>query len=165
VRAKRRLLHAADGDKDRRLIEVLSAPYQPDPKLRAKERAEHLYLYNLLGDPTMRIPLPAKAEIAATRNASRLEVTGNSPIDGEALIELVTKRTPNRPRRTDDTTEAFRKAYERANHRQVAKISLQIQEGAFKTSFDVPRRGKYILRIFVSGKTGTAAGATRVVVR
>jgi len=164
VRAKRRLLHAAEGDKDRRFIEVLSAPYQPDPKLRAKERAEHLYLYNLLGDPTMRIPLPAKAAIGATRDGDKLEVIGNSPMDGEALIELVTRRTPNRPRRSGDTTEAFRKAYERANRRQVARTSMQIREGVFKTTFALPARGKYILRIFVSGKAGTAAGAAKIVV-
>jgi len=162
VRAKRRLLNAPAKDKDRAFIETLSAPYQPDPKLRAKERAEHLYLYNLLGDPTMRIPLPAKAEIAAVRADDKLQVTGKSPMGGEALIELVSRRTPNRPRRVGNATADFRKAYEGANRRQLAKTSLQIQKGAFKTSFDVPRRGKYILRIFVSGKTGTAAGAARI---
>ena len=162
--AKRRLLHAAADDKDRRFIDMLATPYQRDPKLRAEERAEHLYLYNLLGDPTMRIPLPAKAKIGAVRQGDKLEVTGDSPMAGEALIELVTPRTPNRPRRVGDRAEDFRKAYERANHRHVAQTSMRIPKGAFKAAFDLPARGRYVVRIFVGGKTGTAAGAAKVVV-
>jgi hypothetical protein len=164
MRAKRRLLLTAADDKDRRFIDMLATPYQHKPKLRAKERAEHLYLYNLLGDPTMRIPLPAKAKITAVPGRDKLAVTGHSPIAGTALIEMVTPRTPNRPRRAGDRAEDFRKAYERANRRHVAQTSTQIQKGTFKATFDLPVRGRYVVRVFVRGKTGTAAGAAKVVV-
>jgi len=165
MRAKRRLVHAAKDDADRGFIEMLATPYQPDPKLRAKERAEHAYLYNLFGDPTMRVALPASARIDASRSGDKLNVTGHSQVDGEALIEVVSRRTPDRPPRTGDTTEAFRKAYEGANHRQVASTAVRTKAGSFQASLALPARGKYILRVFVSGENGTAAGATRVVVK
>jgi hypothetical protein len=77
---------------------------------------------------------------------------------------MVTPRTPNRPRRAGDRAEDFRKAYERANRRHVAQTSTQIQKGTFKATFDLPVRGRYVVRVFVRGKTGTAAGAAKVVV-
>ena len=67
----------------------------PTPDLLAQERAEHLLLFNLLGDPLLRLHHPKEVEItaASTIDAGRtLELTGQCPTSGRCTIELVCRR-------------------------------------------------------------------------
>ena len=162
VRAKRRLIRPDEKDQMRKNIEQLATLFMPDAKKREQERREHLYLYNLLGDPTLRIALPAAATIKGEVFEGKIAVTGTSPLAGRARIELVAERTPNRPKRTGDTAEEFAKAYERANHWVLQRSEASVIAGAFTSEFKRPEKGSYVLRIYVSGEKGAAAGAAKL---
>lgn len=160
--AKRRLVNPAPGDKLREAIEMAATLIYPvPPDRRALEREEHLFLYNLLGDPAMRLPLPAPIRLRATsaaRAGGRLKVVGECEIeDGEALVELAQPRDSARPN-----------GYEAANRFEVAEARVKTAAGRFEAELVVPKRlppGTYVVRAFVEGVAGAAAGSRKVTVR
>jgi len=169
VTAKRRMMKPAEGDLGRQFIETLAMGYKWSEKARAEERAEHLFLYNLLGDPTTRIPHPAVAEIECAQEAlpgARLTVVGKSSVEGTATVELVEKRRSAAPPRTGDTAAEFREAYERANRRVRFSVEVPARNGTFETELTLPLdAGAYVVRVFVTGPDGAALGARPLVVK
>jgi hypothetical protein len=164
MQSKQRLIELREKDPDRQFIEMLATPYQPDKNRRADERVEHAYLYNLIGDPTMRVTHLKPATIAAKRTAAGIEVSGTSPVAGEALVEMVSERTPNRPKRTGDTNADFEKTYANANARTVVgkKVVLDA-DGGFKVTLEPPSgAGAHWVRVYVTGKTAAAAASAKV---
>jgi len=83
---KKRILDATPGDAMREQLEKLAAAmYEKDAAKRRLDRADHLLLYNLLGDPCIRIarPAPTKVEAPATvAPGTTLHVTGHADFDG-----------------------------------------------------------------------------------
>ena len=115
--AKRRTVNPRPDDRNRLLIEQM-AVFWSTPEKRAKEKREHVFLYNLSGDPALRIPRPAEATLEVAEEAAlggRLKVAGTSPVSGEAIVELVMERTPLVPRRAGDSDKEFAECYENAN--------------------------------------------------
>ena len=171
--AKRRLVDPAPGDEGRARIETLAAAfYQGDEALRRKERVEHLFLYNLFGDPTLALARPAEASVdcaAEVARGGRLKVAGTCPgRAGEALVELLAPRgrTPA-PRRSDDRAE-WRRAYREANRWEVAAARAPVADGAFRAELHVPadlEPGTYAVRVFVEGPAGAASAGRKVEVR
>ncbi|MGH7163215.1 MAG: C25 family cysteine peptidase, partial [Planctomycetota bacterium] len=167
LHAKRALLDANEP-----LIEWLASTlYQPSGELRRQERAEHLYLYNLFGDPALRIPYPAEAAVecaASVAPGATLEVAGTSPVPGEALVELVQHRAAAVPSRaSDDASErAFAETYERANRLDVARATAPVVDGKFRAKLGVPEgvEGAFFVRVFVGGEKGVAATSRPVTV-
>jgi hypothetical protein len=137
----------------------------------AKERREHLWLYNLLGDPSMRLPrlLDATVECAASAApGAKLAVEGACAVDGEALVELALERTADVPRRRGETDEDFAKCYTRANAWVKAEARARCEGGAFKAELAVPpdlAPGAYFVRVYVTGRDGAALGARKVAVK
>ncbi|MHC4933569.1 MAG: C25 family cysteine peptidase [Planctomycetota bacterium] len=171
LRAKRRTMRPKENDPGRQFIEALALGYQWDAKKREQERMEHLFLYNLLGDPAMRIPLPSAMEIECAEEiepGGRLTIVGVSPVQGEAHFELVAPRRADMPPREGDRPEDFRLAYERANSRTRAEANISAAKGRIEGQLELPADlvpGAYFARVFVSGTEGAAVGARVVKVR
>ena len=176
--SKRRLAAHGSSDRQRDLLDSLAKTISPAPDQLAAERTEHASLFNLLGDPLLTIRRPKKIDLEVPRyiqSGTTLQVTGNSPLGGELILELVCRRDRFRfstsPRhRFKMTPQALRwmnRVYHEANNTRWTTIRLKIPPGAFETSFDVPEaaRGPCHVRGFVSGITDFAMGATDVYVR
>ncbi len=168
--AKRRMMDDDAWDKTRRQIETLAFAYQT-PEKRRRERAEHLYLYNLFGDPAMRIPRAAPVEVESpeeTAPGARLKVMGRTDVAGEVLVELVAERTPLVPQRPDDEDATFAAIYAQANARTKASATTTLNEGRFAVELTVPEdvnTGRYFVRVWVTGAGGAAMGARLVEVK
>ncbi|MEE8106741.1 MAG: C25 family cysteine peptidase [Planctomycetota bacterium] len=171
--AKRRLVNADPKDKRRAALESLAATfYKPlDPMARVTERAEHVWLYNLFGDPSLKLPLPVPASVSCASTVAagaKLTVRGSAPFSGRVRIELTRLReTPAAKRPAgDESADAFRKTYAASNRRVIVETT-ESADGGFEVELTVPDTvspGRYRVRVFVSGKTGSAAGATTVTV-
>ena len=168
LRAKRRLIEPP-GDALRTAIDALGLAWQNgNAQYLADERHEHLWLYNLLGDPSMRIPRAADATLACadrTAQGTKLAVEGTCGVAGDALVELVRERSPNVPKRKGDADADFAKCYAQANAWVKAQASARCEAGVFKAELLVPADlapGKYVVRAYVTGKDGAAIGARAI---
>ena len=68
----------------------LAAAVSPRPDLLADERAEHVLLFNLLGDPTLRMPLPEPIALKVAKDGiagATLLVEGTTQLAGTATID------------------------------------------------------------------------------
>lgn len=171
--AKRRLVDAPGGDLRRGGIELVArSVYEPSEERRRAERVDHLYLYNLLGDPCLTLALPRPAEVSWKGDAKPggfLDVTARSPVAGKGLLELAESRgtwPPPRPPGADDP-ESFRKTYERANRRVVLAENVEVKAAGASVRLKLPPDlppGEYVVRLFVEGE-GAAMAAARVTVK
>ena len=168
--AKRRLMADDQWDATRRTIETYAFAYKTAQERRS-ERAEHLYLYNLFGDPAMRIPRAAPVEVEGPEEiapGARLKIMGRTDVAGEVLVELVAERTPLVPQRVGDDDAAFAQAYARANARTRASAKTTVSRGRFAVELAVPEdvnTGRYYVRVYVTGADGAAMGAHAIEVK
>ncbi len=166
--AKRRLMEPKPDDMLRQQIETMAFFWKAKPEDRAAERREHLWLYNLLGDPSMRLPRASDLGLACAQTVAqgtKLAIEGTCAVAGEALVELVRERTPDVPRREGSTDEAFAKCYAGANAWVKAEAKARCEGGAFKAELSVPADlapGLYFVRAYVTGKDGAALGARSI---
>ncbi len=171
VAAKRGTLAAAADGSARQAVEALAMLLNPaDPR---EELLEHLWLFNLLGDPLLRlrqpqtIPLTAPAQATAT-----IEIAATIPIAGEATLELVPRRdrqpglTPRRPRfaATAEVQAEFAETYRRANAPALARVTQRVAPGEAVLRLDVPTGalGPCQCLLYVEGQEDCAAGAADV---
>jgi hypothetical protein len=171
LQAKRRTMEPKAGDLQRMQIEMLSLIYEPDAKLRERERIEHLYLYNLLGDPSMRLPHTAVATLTVPEQAAPgalVEVGVEAPAGGTYTVDLMAERTPGVPGRQNDTEAEFERTYVRSNNwvratdsGNAAKctftLKLQLTERLVTTTYDV--------RVWIQSESGVALGTARLKIR
>lgn len=161
LRAKRRLVDAPPDDLSRKTVEFLAARlYNPSEEVRRNERKDHLFLYNLLGDPALRIPAPEAAEIALPASAKRggeVAVGIGAPFPGEATVELARPRGSAVPPRPPESTgdEAFLETYRRANATELLHAAGRVADGAESSvrlalPEDLPP-GDYVVRLLVEG--------------
>jgi hypothetical protein len=170
VRAKRRLVTPDPKDERRRVIETMASTfYKPaDPKGRMIERREHLHLYNLLGDPAMRIPRPGTLTMACPQEIAagkRLRIVGESSMAGDLRAELARRRDAPVPARSDRSRKAFNCAYRDANNRVLNAVETKVSGGRFEVELAVSETvvpGEYVLRLFLAGENGCAAGARTI---
>jgi len=146
MQAKRLALEPKAGDVQRAQIEMLSNIYEADKEKRRRERIEHLYLYNLLGDPSMRLPHPDVVKLTAPEQAapgSTVEITVDAPRGGSFRVDLMADRTPFIPGRKGNSDKEFQRTY--------------VRERLITTTYDV--------RIWIASPAGTALGTTRLKIR
>lgn len=149
----------------------------PDPKLLAEERREHLSLFNLFGDPLMRMYYPRKVELdvaAEVEAGSYLEIRGQSELTGRCTIELVCRRDrlreqpPTRRKYDNSLTSqaAFNAAYTTANDRRWTFREIEIENGTFLTAIKVPQsaRGAGHVRAFLENGEEYALGARDITI-
>jgi hypothetical protein len=155
-----RQLHRPDNTRSsttRLLIDTLATVVSPSGTDLADERREHMRLYNLIGDPTLRMhhPLPAKIAVAAGHDlGSPIEVELQSPIDGRLRL------TFDRPLGAAIEGDP--------NATTIATVETEIE--ADRPSY--PRvvlpagvAGPIVIRAIVSGKSNWASAAARTLLR
>ncbi|MEE9130924.1 MAG: C25 family cysteine peptidase [Phycisphaerales bacterium] len=140
-------------------------------------RQMHAHLYNLLGDPALRIALPVGRVEGLTLNSER--ITGRVPNmqTGRVVITIETART--KPARADQLVpvqgtndlELETKAthnYPLANERVLVQFEGEVKDGRFEITLDkvLPSSAALIKAYVVgeddTGRTFDAIGATRV---
>jgi hypothetical protein len=144
----------------------------------AAERAEHVLLFNLLGDPLLRLHHPGVIQLDVPRSVvagTKLAVAGTAPLDGTCLVELVCRRdrltfsAPVRHQfdRSHQGLAALNDDYRRANDPRWTKTILPIAGGQFRTVLDVPSaaRGPGHVRVYAEGESDFAIGSADVYVR
>jgi Peptidase family C25 len=173
--AKRSMVLSPRDDPQSKLLDSLAALLNPSGTDLAAERREHLLLFNLLGDPLLRLPRPAEATVVAAAHArpgSLLEVAGDSPIDGQAQVELVVRRDrlafkppPRQKYGTSPEARAeFQRTYDRANDGCLASQRVTVAGGKLRASLAVPAsaQGECHVRVFIAGREQCAIGCCNV---
>ena len=147
----------------------------PSPQQLAAERAEHVLLFNLLGDPLLRLrhPRAIKLTVATTAAAGTLlSVAGSSPVNGRGTVELIVPRDrltfqpPARdeyPRSADGLAE-FQETYRRANDHRLASVEVPVRGGRFTAELRLPAEaaGRCHVCVFVEGADDFALGSAAV---
>jgi hypothetical protein len=175
--AKRAMILRPRDDAHSKAIDALAQMLNPASKDLEVERAEHLELFNLIGDPLLKLPVFAEAAVRAPRQACPgdvIDVSGTTPFDGAAEIELVVRRdrlTFRPPARityenTPSAREEFQATYARANDTRLAGTSTTAKHGAFHARLTVPASasGECHVRVFVQGEKDAAVGAADVTI-
>jgi len=178
LHAKQNMLkEPGQGDAQRAILDALAAALSPAPKQLADERAEHLLLFNLIGDPLLRLkhPQPIRLEAPATVTAGTpLEVAGTCPIRGRGTIELVVRRgrlTFSAPARREYPASGglseFQEVYRKANDPRLASAPVTVADGRFTARLDVPEdaSGSCHVCAFVEGADGFALGSADVTIQ
>jgi hypothetical protein len=160
---------------NRQLLDSLASTFSPSQETLADELREHVYLFNLLGDPLLRIKRPAPLIVRAAPKhlaGTSCQFQIESPIAGRARVEIVCRRdrlTFTAPDRAEFafTTEALQemqRTYNAANDRTWIKGDLDIIHGVNAVQIDVPREanGHAYVRVYVRGEHGDAAGASKI---
>jgi len=172
--AKRNLISPSEKTETRTTLDSIASLASPSASL-ADERAEHVVLFNLIGDPCLRLRWPRPVTVSAAvdgADRTKLVVEGNSPIAGRATIELVRPLGQlgfRPPRRTcfPDTPNAWAEyelTYQKANDRRVSTAESRVDPGPFRTELTLPDdlAGTFQVRVFVEGRDGFATGSTSV---
>ena len=175
--AKRAMISRPRDDERSQTIDALAKLLNPASQDLALERAEHLELFNLIGDPLLKLPRAAVAQVQAPpqiRSGEKLEITGTTPIDGDVEVELVVRRdrltfrpTP-RPNygNTPAGGEEYQKTYNRANDTRLVSQATKSAAGKFHATLDVPATasGECHVRVFVQGESDVAVGAADITI-
>ena len=175
LRAKQKLVKGAGDDQRRKMLDAVASAISPAPSKLAAERAEHVLLFNLIGDPLLRLhhAKAVRLEVPAAATAGgALEVAGTSPVDGRCRVELVVPRgrltfkpkaRPQYPQTAGELAE-LQEVYQRANDPRLAAAEVLVQGGRFRSRLDVPpeARGDCRVRVFVEGADDFALGAATV---
>lgn len=138
------------------------------------ERFEHLHLFNLLGDPLLRIPHPRPLRLIAPEviaAGGELHVHGSCDLPGRCTVELTLPRDSlgfQRPVRAAplraEQEEQLLDEYRRANDRRVAWVEVPLTDGTFRAALRVPEtvQADCHLRVLVVGDGDVALGAVPV---
>ncbi|MBL9092520.1 MAG: hypothetical protein JNL96_14955 [Planctomycetaceae bacterium] len=176
--AKRGLaLNRRESEQDKQ-FDALAKALMPMAADLEAQRREHLSLFNLLGDPLLRLRQPevVKLDVAAeARQGDVITVTGESPTSGRATIEFVVRRDrfTFRPvgREEFDTTPSglneMASTYMRANDTRLAASTMELSRGPFHFDVTVPAeaKGECHVRVYVEGTDRFALGSGDIKVR
>ena len=178
LQAKRRSVAADINDSQRRMLDALAKAISPEPEKIADERKEHLWLFNLIGDPLLRIRHPQSMDVVAPKAAfpgDEISISFASPVAGKATVELACPRgrfTFKPPTRSQfDASDLGMKSmngiYRQANQDVWLRQDLVANIGDNSTSIKVADdiQGPIFVRLFVHGDNDFAMGSSRVYVR
>ncbi len=168
--AKRRMIHSDDPTRLRQSLDRAARALSPNAAQLEAERAEHVDLFNLLGDPLLRLPqaLPVAVDVASTAApGDEISISIDSPLAGDGTVELVARRDrltfhPPRRRSFEGTSSAdYMDTYRRANEPRWVTTQMKVERGATVARLAVPAeaRGPCHVRVFVSGDDNCAVGA------
>jgi len=170
----------------RQLADTLARLVSPKPKLLKQERLEHLWLYNLLGDPLLRVPQAKRVRLACdcqqAAAGDELTITGTLEMadgdlnDARGLLQLVNSREKSKHKlgkrtKFDDTPQklaSYQQTYRKANDWLWVQQPIKLQDGRFETTLRVPHgfEGPVIVRAFISPEQGAhALGALTIAPR
>ena len=178
LQAKRRMATVDSTSDNRQLLDALAAAFSPSADQLQEERLEHILLFNLLGDPLLRLAYPQDIEVQTAGEITAgesLSIVGRCPLAGSGVIELVCRRdrmtaTPPTRQRfypTDAFLRSFDAVYEQANDGVWISQPFSTAGGGFQAELPVPAdsRGPCHIRVFLKGSEDVAIGAANVFVR
>jgi Peptidase family C25 len=162
----------------RHLLDSIATVISPDPKLLDEERREHVLLFNLLGDPLLRLDHPQQITVVAKNEATAgtpLHVSGSTTINGRCTVELVCRRDRLKNRFVarrrydpqDETLANYTTVYANANDRQWTKSSFTCDPGNFETTLQIPKDaiGPCVVRVFVDSEMQWGLGSSELYIR
>jgi hypothetical protein len=176
LHCKQRMMKgSAEATGQRLVLDAIASVVSPAPKQLAEERVEHVQMFNLFGDPLMRLHFAREIELnvaAAAAPGGKLKVTGVSPVDGRGIVELVVRRgrlsfTPP-PRseypKTSPALDEMQEVYRKANDLRLCSMAVAVSGGKFEVELAVPRdvEGSCHVRAFIEGPGDCALGAAEV---
>ena len=175
---KRALASQAAGGKNRKLMDSLARTLSPTKEKLPLERREHTLMFNLLGDPLLRIQVPRRLEVLANESASAGEtitIRGKSPIAGRCVVELCCRRdrlTFDWSRRRNlagghEDLVAMNQTYAQANNQTWVRRNVDVRKGGFAVNIKLPvgAKGPAHARVFVDSGKDMALGATDIYIR
>lgn len=181
--AKRRMMAPLDdkdpvGNINRFVLDSVAAVISPSPDLLEEERREHLYLFNLIGDPMLKLTYPEEVTLKAPRDAQpgdTVRISGTTALAGQGVLELICRRdqfkSPPPKRERFDPRDAalaeYQGVYEQALDRCFSRWALDLPQGEFATDITIPEgcQGPCHVRLLVAGKSGHALGAANLYVK
>lgn len=174
-KSKQSLMRRPRNTTEARQFDALAKLLMPMAADLDAQRHEHLHLFNLLGDPLLRLPHPPAVKLSAPSAATagrQVTISGATPVAGRATIEFVVRRdrlTFSPPERDDyDPTpnglREFASTYLQANDGRLASETVDLEEGPFSITLAVPEeaRGECHVRLFVEGTSACALGSADV---
>jgi hypothetical protein len=175
LEAKRRLGAQRTAGPDASWLDLVARVASPTAEQLVAERREHVLLFNLLGDPLLRVPQPLPMEVRTAPAAvpgQPLAVELDSPVAGQGVVELVSPRgalTFSPPERTTfDGSDAGMRAldgvYERAREDQYLRQPLQIAAARSRTVLTIPDgvSGPCVIRVYLAQGRVHALGSAVV---
>ena len=180
LHAKREMVlqEPANRTAQRRLIDVMARTLSPSTHTLDNELREHLSLFNLLGDPLLRLPYPQPLEITCPSSAEAGEtliVRTSIPFAGRMRVELnshpgqLTFPPPQRTRYQDNDNwlADFEDVYKRANDPRWWNQQLRVRESPCTIQIPIPAaaQGACSVRVVLEGRGGWATGASSLYIR
>ena len=178
LQAKRTMVKPSpDASEMRTVLDALATAVSPAPSKLAAERAEHLLLFNLFGDPLLRLhnPQPIGLDLSGSAKPGQvLRIAGTCTVDGPATVELTVRRDRlsfRPPLRsiyptTSDELSRFQEIYRRANDPRLTSVETAAHDGRFLVEMTIPAyaEGPCNIRAFVEGERTFAMGAVEIAV-
>lgn len=163
----------------RNSLDSLAKMLDPSSDRLTEQKSDHLHLFQLLGDPLLRVPLARGIEISAPKEAKageKLTFSCRTPIRGGTVFaELAVPRTrqtvssPHRPECVLDEMQRreIHNTYVKANTRSIVGRKSVTETGEFEVSLDIPPeiKGEHSIRIFVQGEHEHSLGSAKITVR
>jgi hypothetical protein len=178
LNAKRAMLKPGAAAPNRAMLDALATVASPNAGKLADERREHAMMFNLFGDPLLqlRFPKPVDLKVADSHApGGTLEVRGTSPVEGEAVIELVVPRdranagptARTEYPTTDDGLAEFQRVHQQANEVRLSQAVAPVKDGHIEAELPVPESaaGACHVRVYVAGREDYAQGAAGVTIR
>ncbi|MEX0676521.1 MAG: C25 family cysteine peptidase [Pirellulales bacterium] len=173
LQAKRRMMRTDNPSSIRAALDAIAGVISPTSGQLEAERAEHLDLFNLLGDPLLRVAYPRAIEVAVAPSAAAggiISVSLTTPLAGSGVVELAVRRDrlsfkpPRRDRFDPDALAGYDEIYRMANEPRLTSTPVALGAGSFTTQLAVPAeaRGSCHVRVFLAGPDGCAAGAAGI---
>jgi hypothetical protein len=171
LNAKRRMMETGSEKPNRAVLDALAKALSPVPADLEAERAEHLDLFTLIGDPLLRLQHSQEVQLELTSESDR-KITAKimSPVSGRCTLELITPRdrlrfVPTSRSSFNVTPQAaaeYAETYAAANDDRWTTVELSVTAGKpAQASIIVPTeaRGRAFVRAFVQSSSAHAVGA------
>ncbi|MBC8356722.1 MAG: hypothetical protein H8E66_32505 [Planctomycetes bacterium] len=178
--AKQQMLQKKDAAKEaddksfnRQLLDSLAATFSPSKGSLETELREHVYLFNLLGDPLLRVQRPQAINVQAPEQqvaGTQCQLLLHSPIDGKARVELVCRRdlfkttvsSRGKFELTDESRNEMQRTYQAANDRvwTHGMVDLTTGDNTFRLAIPENATGPCYVRVYAHNQQGDAIGAT-----
>ena len=149
------------------MIETMAGALSPAGHDLAAERREHLWLINLLGDPTLQLhrseTIEFQHELLPSDDAAvqKIRLHGNSPVVGKLRIECLVQRgviPSGTTSKTFNGNDSKYKRYLAANRVTLSQTEITLSQSRFDTVIELPKlaTGKYELRLSIYNQDRSA---------
>lgn len=159
----RRALVTKDTDPLRTEVLLMASAFVDPAELR-RELPRHVDMYNLLGDPALRLARPGPLALEARVAGGVVQLSGSAPGARGVTVTLETPR--DRAARSPVAGETPIERYARANDRVLATVIVRVgPDGAFSATVPLPASivgGVHVVKAFATGDGVVAAGAAMV---